>query len=120
MTAAPMGSQNYESAQVSGQAKLKVDPVSRIYIPEDSFIRGREDGGELFNQMGSVARFLQLVNHTDDNVVVDTIRIYLGTALGAWRRWWGMVVGRPSAAFWSLGEGDILGGREGRRSRSRC
>lgn len=81
-----------------------------MYVPENGFIRGREDRGELFDQVGSVARFLQLVNHADNNIVVDIIRLYPGPAFRTWRGWRGVAVGRPSTAFGPLGEGDILGG----------
>lgn len=81
-----------------------------MYVPEDGFICSGEDGGQLLNQMGSVARILQLVDHTDDNIVVDTIRRYPDTAFRTWRWRRRIAVHGSSSAFGPLGEGDILGG----------
>ena len=81
-----------------------------MYVPEDGFICSGEDRGQLFNQMGSVARILQLVDDADDNIVVDTIRIDPGTAFRTWRWWRRIAVHGSSTAFGPLGEGDILGG----------
>lgn len=110
--AALMGSPSYENTPVSQYSKKLPDPsaTARIYTPKYRFIRGREDGGELFNQMGSIACFLQLIDHPGHDFIVDAIGVDLGNALGTWGRWWRIVIGRPSATLRSLREGNIFGG----------
>ncbi len=84
--------------------------MAQTDVPEDSFIGGGEDGGELLDQVRSVACFFQLLDDPDDDFVVDAVRLDPFPALGPGRRWRGVVVRRPSAALRALGEGDILGG----------
>lgn len=80
-------------------------------IPQYSLICIRQDGSELFNQMGPIARFLQLLDDAGHDFIIDAIDIYLGRAFSTRRRWWRIVIGRPSATLGSFGEGDILDGR---------
>lgn len=115
-----MGSPSYENSRVSERTLPNQSTITRIYIPQYSFVGGGEDGGELFDQMGSVTRFLQLVDDASDDFIIDPIDVYLHGALGTWRRWRRIVVGCPSTTLGSLGKRDIFGGREGGGSRSRC
>lgn len=44
-----------------------------------------EDGGELLEQVWSVARLLELLYNADDDFVVDTLRVDFETAAFWWR-----------------------------------
>lgn len=49
--------------------------MNRRYSPQDRLIDGRENGGELFDQMWTVPGLLELFDDSNDDVVVDAIGV---------------------------------------------
>ena len=61
------------------------------YAPFNNGDGGRQDGGELLEQVGAVACLLELLDDADNNFVVDALRIDLCVPrLAAGRRWRGV------------------------------
>jgi hypothetical protein len=49
----------------------------------------RQDGSQFFEQVRSIGRSLELLNHGDHDVVVDTFCVDFEICL-SWRRWRGV------------------------------
>lgn len=55
------------------------------YVPFDNGDDGRQDQSKLLEQMGAVTSLLELLNYTDNNLVIDTLGVDLCDArLAAW------------------------------------
>lgn len=48
-----------------------------MHLPKYSLVGSRKDGGELLDQMRSVAGLLELFNDTSDDVIFDSLDIDL-------------------------------------------
>lgn len=67
-------------------------------VPLDDGNGGRQYGREFLEQVGAVARLLELLDHADDDLIIDALRVDLCLpGLAAWRRWRG--VGHSPCAF---------------------
>ena len=55
------------------------------YAPFDDRNGGRQHGRELLQQVGAVASLLELLNNTDDDLIIDALCVDLClTRLAAW------------------------------------
>ena len=77
-----------------------------VHLLENGIVGRRQYSSQLFHQVWSIARLLQLLDDTDDNIIIDSFRVNFLVIRCSGRRRWRVFISGPAAAFWSLGEGD--------------
>ena len=76
---------NLEESRADGFAELYQDDQHKIHelmeadgsIPRHGIAYTRQDGGKLFDQVWSVPGLFQLLDDTDDDIIVDALCINL-------------------------------------------
>jgi hypothetical protein len=72
------------------------------YVLCNILINRSENGGQLLDQMRSVSSLFQLLDHRDNDVIADPLRIDLGSdTVGRGRRWRVLVGTAPRATLLS-------------------
>ena len=70
------------------------------YVLCDTVVGGGQDGGQFSDQMWSVARLFQLLNHRNHNIVVDALSVNLGNELHIARRGGRRIFGGSTTTLW--------------------
>ena len=78
-------------------------------VPRDCGAGCAEDSCQLFDEVRSVAAFLELLDDSRDDVIVDVVGIDLRGIFCARGRWWRVLVGGTTDVLRWLGKRNTFG-----------